>query len=208
MRFAKAIWKLLVGVKDALVLLLMLLFFGALYAVLSVRPPAVGEGILALDLDGVVVEQPAKPTVTELMTGTEDRMKQHRLRDLVAALDAGADPQDLAAKLNGPRQPGDEDLVYVWVRRPVIEWALRRAAAAGPGLAGGFVTVFHRYRRARLDGLCRFNGRAQVRQGQIVFTHDRCDALLRFGNLIPAGQFSLLLQFGDLGLVFLVSRHL
>lgn len=88
MRFAKAIWKLLVGVKDALVLLLMLLFFGALYAVLSVRPPAVGEGILALDLDGVVVEQPAKPTVTELMTGTEDRMKQHRLRDLVAALDA------------------------------------------------------------------------------------------------------------------------
>src|SRR5215207_8812314 len=42
-------------------------------------------------------------------------------------LDAGADPQDLALKLRGPRQPGDEDLVYLWVRRPIIEWALRRA---------------------------------------------------------------------------------
>jgi 2-polyprenyl-6-methoxyphenol hydroxylase-like FAD-dependent oxidoreductase len=49
-------------------------------------------------------------------------------------LDAGADPQDLALKLKGPRQPGDEDLVYLWVRRPIIEWALRRAAAAEPGV--------------------------------------------------------------------------
>ena len=45
-------------------------------------------------------------------------------------LDAGADPQDLALKLEGPREPGDEDLIYLWVRRPIIEWALRRAAAA------------------------------------------------------------------------------
>jgi 2-polyprenyl-6-methoxyphenol hydroxylase-like FAD-dependent oxidoreductase len=49
-------------------------------------------------------------------------------------LEAGADPQDLAPKLHGPRQPGDEDLVYLWVRRPVIEWALRRAAAAEPAV--------------------------------------------------------------------------
>jgi 2-polyprenyl-6-methoxyphenol hydroxylase-like FAD-dependent oxidoreductase len=49
-------------------------------------------------------------------------------------VDAGADPQDLALKLNGGRQPGDEDLVYLWVRRPVIEWALRRAAAAEPAV--------------------------------------------------------------------------
>ena len=45
-------------------------------------------------------------------------------------LDAGADLQDLALKLHGSRQPGDEELVYLWVRRPIIEWALRRAAAA------------------------------------------------------------------------------
>jgi 2-polyprenyl-6-methoxyphenol hydroxylase-like FAD-dependent oxidoreductase len=49
-------------------------------------------------------------------------------------LGAGADPQDLALKLQGARQPGDEDLVYLWVRRPVIEWALRRAAAAEPAV--------------------------------------------------------------------------
>jgi len=49
-------------------------------------------------------------------------------------LEAGADPQDVALKLRGPRQPGDEDLVYLWVRRPIIEWALRRAAAAEPAI--------------------------------------------------------------------------
>jgi 2-polyprenyl-6-methoxyphenol hydroxylase-like FAD-dependent oxidoreductase len=53
---------------------------------------------------------------------------------LETLLDAGADPQDLALKLQGPRESGDEDLVYLWVRRPVIEWALRRAAAAEPAV--------------------------------------------------------------------------
>ena len=61
------------------------------------------------------------------------------LEDLLAV---GAHEQDVAEKLRGPRQPGDEDLVYLWVRRPVIEWALRRAAAREPGVtlrAGGTV---------------------------------------------------------------------
>jgi 2-polyprenyl-6-methoxyphenol hydroxylase-like FAD-dependent oxidoreductase len=49
-------------------------------------------------------------------------------------VEAGAEPQNLALKLTGPREPGDEDLVYLWVRRPVIEWALRRAAAAEPAV--------------------------------------------------------------------------
>jgi 2-polyprenyl-6-methoxyphenol hydroxylase-like FAD-dependent oxidoreductase len=49
---------------------------------------------------------------------------------LDALIEAGADPQDLAAKLHGPREPADDDLVYLWVRRPVIEWALRKAVAA------------------------------------------------------------------------------
>ncbi|GAB2845169.1 FAD-dependent oxidoreductase [Lentzea nigeriaca] len=58
-------------------------------------------------------------------------------------LDAGAEEQDVATRLSGPRQPGDEDLVYLWVRRPVVEWALRRAAAAEPGIrlvAGRHIT--------------------------------------------------------------------
>src|SRR3954449_13287719 len=49
-------------------------------------------------------------------------------------IEAGADPQDLCARLQGPPEPGDEELVYLWARRPLIEWGLRRAAAAQPGV--------------------------------------------------------------------------
>ena len=61
MRFVRAVWKLLVGIKDMLVLLFMLMFFGLLYAGLSARPAAIGEGVLAMDLDGVLVEQASRP---------------------------------------------------------------------------------------------------------------------------------------------------
>jgi 2-polyprenyl-6-methoxyphenol hydroxylase-like FAD-dependent oxidoreductase len=47
---------------------------------------------------------------------------------------AGAHPQDLALKLHASRQSGDEELVYLWVRRPIVEWALRRAVAAEPAV--------------------------------------------------------------------------
>ena len=87
MKFVKAIWKLLVGVKDALVLIFMLLFFGMLYVALSARPEAVGEGVLAIDLNGSVVEQPSKAELSDLATGTS-RTHEYALRDLVAALDA------------------------------------------------------------------------------------------------------------------------
>jgi protease-4 len=86
MKFVRAIWKLLVGIKDALVLLFMLLFFGLIYAGLSARPTPVTDGVLAFKLDGSVVEQPAKAQLSELAGGS--RLKQYRLRDLIAALDA------------------------------------------------------------------------------------------------------------------------
>ena len=89
MKFVSAIWKLLVGIKDGLVLLLMLLFFGMLYAALSARPDPVGEGVLDLALDGSVTEQPARLSWTDVAGGT--RVQEHRLRDLVAALDAAKD---------------------------------------------------------------------------------------------------------------------
>jgi len=85
MKFVRAIWKLLVGIKDALVLLLMLLFFALLYAGLSARPDPVTDGVLALDLDGTVVEQPARAELSALASGSGPR--QYRLRDLIAALD-------------------------------------------------------------------------------------------------------------------------
>lgn len=53
---------------------------------------------------------------------------------LAALLEAGAEAQDLRSNLRGAPEPGDEDLVYLWVRRPLIEWALRRAAAGEPGV--------------------------------------------------------------------------
>ena len=84
MKFVRAIWKLLVGIKDALVLLLMLLFFGTLYTALSAKPAPVREGVLDLDLSGSVVEQPSRRSWSDI-AGSK-RLEEFRLRDLVAAL--------------------------------------------------------------------------------------------------------------------------
>jgi protease-4 len=86
MKFVRAVWKLLVGIKDALVLIFMLLFFGMLYAGLSARPAPVKAGVLDLDLKGSVVEQPARAEWSDIAGGS--RTEQFRLRDLIAALDA------------------------------------------------------------------------------------------------------------------------
>lgn len=51
-----------------------------------------------------------------------------------ALLAAGADDIDLTTKRKGPAKPGDEDLRIVGARRPLIEWALRRAVAAEPNI--------------------------------------------------------------------------
>jgi protease-4 len=95
MKFVRAIWKLLVGIKDALVLLLMLLFFGAIYASLSVQPAPVKDGVLDLNLNGALVEQPARLDWTEVAGGS--RLQEYRLRDLVAAIDAAKDDRRVKA---------------------------------------------------------------------------------------------------------------
>ena len=41
----------------------------------------------------------------------------------------------MRTKIPGPSRPGDEDLQYLAVRRPLIEWALRRAVAEEPRIA-------------------------------------------------------------------------
>jgi len=84
MKFVRAIWKLLVGVKDALVLLLLILFFGALYGALSARPAPVREGVLNLNINGSVVEQPARRQWADI--AGSPRPQEYRLRDLVQAL--------------------------------------------------------------------------------------------------------------------------
>jgi protease-4 len=95
MKFVRAIWKLLVGIKDALVLIFMLLFFGLLYLALSERPAPVKDGVLALSLRGAVVEQPAKVEFADIAGG--NAIRQYRLRDLVAVLDKAKDDSRVKA---------------------------------------------------------------------------------------------------------------
>ena len=85
MKFVRAIWKLLVGIKDALVLAFMILFFAILYAGLSARSAPVKDGVLALQLSGAVVEQPAKTDFADF--ANNNRVREFALRDLVIALD-------------------------------------------------------------------------------------------------------------------------
>src|SRR5947209_5003447 len=91
MTFAGKMWKLLVGVKDALVLIAMLLFFGGLWALMSARPTvgAGQHGALFLRLDGPVVEQPARPTASQVLGGSR-APHEYRLRDMVQALRTAA----------------------------------------------------------------------------------------------------------------------
>ena len=89
MKFIRAIWKLLVGIKDVLVLLFMLLFFGALYSALSAKPAPVRDGVLDLSIGGSVVEQPSRANWSDVASG--NRVGEYRLRDLVQALDKAKD---------------------------------------------------------------------------------------------------------------------
>nr|WP_254684391.1 signal peptide peptidase SppA [Sphingomonas haloaromaticamans] len=92
MQLLRGLWKILVGVKDALVLLFMLIFFGGLYALLSATPkPATAtSGALVLDLRGTLVEQPAQPGTIDTLTGGNPASREYRLRDIVRALDGAA----------------------------------------------------------------------------------------------------------------------
>lgn len=91
MAFVKGAWRILVAIKDGLVLLFLLLFFGALYAALSFSPkPAksVTAGALLLDLDGSIVEQPSEIDTVALLSGSEPQNREYRLSDIVTALNA------------------------------------------------------------------------------------------------------------------------
>ena len=99
MQFARAAWKFLVAIKDGMVLIAMLLFFGALYALLSSQPnsAAIRDGALLLDLNGVIVEEPAAPTLEDFLSSTSDSPREYRLRDVVHAIDASVDDDRVKA---------------------------------------------------------------------------------------------------------------
>lgn len=88
MKLVRGAWKILVGIKDFLVLVFMLLFFTALFALLSARPnpAAIRDGALVVALDGVLVEQPDDPDPLANFGGGR-ATHQVRLRDVVRALD-------------------------------------------------------------------------------------------------------------------------
>ncbi|MDE8652669.1 signal peptide peptidase SppA [Novosphingobium album (ex Liu et al. 2023)] len=92
MEFARKVWKLLVAVKDGLALLLLLVFFGGLYAVLAARPAPgrVQEGALLLDLDGVIVEEPSHVDPIGLLLSARAPTREFRSRDIERALRAAA----------------------------------------------------------------------------------------------------------------------
>lgn len=91
MGIARKGWKLLVAIKDGLVLILMLLFFGGLYAALSISPhsDSATDGALLLDLGGSIVEQPVEPGLGDLLAGGPIT-RDYRLRDVLHALDQAA----------------------------------------------------------------------------------------------------------------------
>lgn len=99
MRFLGGFWRLLVGIKDALVLVLLLLFFGALHAALTYSPSrATGDGALVLDFNGSIVEQPAERGPFDGFTpGGAAVAREVRLRDVVRALDAARSDSSIKA---------------------------------------------------------------------------------------------------------------
>lgn len=99
MSFAGKVWRLLVGIKDGLSLIFLLLFFSLLFAVLSARPnPAqVREGALLIELDGYVVEERSQIDPIEALLSREAPVGEYQARDLVHALDAAAKDKRIKA---------------------------------------------------------------------------------------------------------------
>ncbi|MGP7796655.1 signal peptide peptidase SppA [Sphingomonas sp. CLY1604] len=88
MKLVRGAWKLLVAIKDGLVLIAMLLFFGLLFAALNARPgaKAIPTGALLLDLKGAIVEQPEETSPFAALSG-DTMPRQYRLRDVLRAID-------------------------------------------------------------------------------------------------------------------------
>ncbi|MEL7198849.1 MAG: signal peptide peptidase SppA [Pseudomonadota bacterium] len=92
MAFVGKVWKLLVGIKDGLVLLFMLLFFVALFGILSSspNPGQVREGALDIKLSGFIVEERSMIDPFATLLSGEAPPTEFQARDVVRALDNAA----------------------------------------------------------------------------------------------------------------------
>jgi protease IV len=89
MAFLKGAWRILVGIKNGLALVFLLLFFWALYAFLSSgpNPGSVRDGALYIELDGTVSEQPAAVDPVNALISQRTPVREYRQRDIIRALD-------------------------------------------------------------------------------------------------------------------------
>jgi protease-4 len=89
MTFVRGAWRFLVGVKDLAVLLLLLIFFLAIWAGLHSRSAArIPDGsALVLDLDGPVVDQASQRSPFAAATGGPTGSSEIEVRDVIRAID-------------------------------------------------------------------------------------------------------------------------
>lgn len=99
MSFLGKAWKIVVGIKDALVLAFMLLFFIALFGILSAspNPGQVREGALYIDMNGFVVEERSQiDPIATLLSGQAPPVELEA-RSIVRALDAASSDDRIKA---------------------------------------------------------------------------------------------------------------
>jgi protease-4 len=91
MAVVRGLWRVLVGVKDMLVLALLLMFFILLWAGLHGRAPlTVPSGsALVLGLDGAIVDQASERSPLQLASGS-DIGEEIQARDIIRAIDHAA----------------------------------------------------------------------------------------------------------------------
>lgn len=99
MSFVGKVWKVLVGIKDGLVLVFMLLFFIALFGILSARPSPgqVRDGALLIELSGRLVEEKSVLDPIEALLAGSAPVEEFRPRDIIRALDAAAKDERITA---------------------------------------------------------------------------------------------------------------
>jgi protease-4 len=135
--FAGKVWRFLVGIKDALALLFLLLFFAALFMVLGARPSpgVVRDGALLLQLDGSVVEEVSPIDPLNILLPTAVPTREYAARDVIRAIDDAADDDrikaialDLSAFTGGGhvhmQEIGDALDRFRATKKPVLAYAV------------------------------------------------------------------------------------
>ena len=99
MSFIGKVWKILVGIKDGLVLLFMVLFFVALFSLLSAapNPGQVRDGALYMDISGFIVEERSPVDPFAAIIAGEAPPVEYEARELVHALDSAAEDDRIKA---------------------------------------------------------------------------------------------------------------